>query len=416
MSAEKGHDSALEENFATKLGIRLVGTKQFADMIDQFADTPRVVVCGVGKAGIGKSQIARQRATDRGAPSMILHVPQMSVDDFYIPTSGVDSKEYYDKRIPRKFQDILEYCKRKENGDKTAKGNPMIIIEEPNRANDKNVTKALFTIIEDRTIGDTRIPDSVQIVCLMNPSENGMLVNEFEKDPAYRRRLLFVGVRLAPGEFLSYAEEKFHEKTVEFLRAQTKWIYDDNACAVGKVYANPAAWETVSDICRKLEAVGRPLTSRIAQDVIAGKIGTAATEAFMNYLKDADSVISAQDVLDNYAKADEKLRGKVKKMTGEGRGGVLIDLCTEIATTLFDGKKRDAKKFSKHLALFMDDLPTELLVDFIKYKLKSAADQIDGGADTFRDLSVTFSTEPSFQNAWKKYMTAVRKVEEAASR
>lgn len=415
MSAEKGHDSALEENFATKLGIRLVGTAQFAAMIDQFASTPRVVICGVGKAGIGKSQIARQRAKDRGAPSMILHVPQMSVDDFYIPTSGADSKEYYDKRIPRKFQDILEYCKRRDKGEKNTKGNPMIIIEEPNRANDKNVTKALFTIIEDRTIGDTRIPDDVQIVCLMNPSENGMLVNEFEKDPAYRRRLLFVGVRLAPGEFLGYAESKFHTKVTEFLRAQTKWIYDDNACAVGKVYANPAAWETVSDICKQLDSSSKALTSKLAQDIIAGKVGTAATEAFMNYVKDADSVISAQDVLDNY-KENSKVRDRVKKMTGEGRGGVLIDLCNEISTTLFDGKKRDPKKFSKQLALFMDDLPTELLVDFIKYKLKSAADQLDGGADTFRELSVIFSTEPSYQAAWRKYMTAVQKVENAASR
>jgi hypothetical protein len=259
-------------------------------------------------------------------------------------------------------------------------------------------------------IGDTKIPNYVQILCLMNPSGGGMLVNEFEKDPAYRRRLLMVGVRLAPGEFLNYAETNFHKKVVEFLRAQTKYIYDDAACAVGKVFANPAAWETVSDICKALELSGKSLTNRMASDSYAGKIGSSATNSFVTYLKDADSVISSVDVLKNYAEKSD-VRKKVMKMVDEGKAGIMMELCNELSITLFDGKERDPKTFSKQLGKFMEDLSSETLVDFVKHKLKVAADSVDGGMDYLLKLNGVFSADPAFQSAYKRYQDAISKFE-----
>lgn len=426
MSAKTGEHTS-EESYATKLGIAIVGTKKFLEMIQLYADTPRAVICGIGKPGIGKSQVAKQAARARndgkGVPFMCLHVPQMSVEDFYIPTSATDSKEYYDKRIPRKFQALLEYCKETQTirADEEARKvpkekrqlreNPLLIIEEPNRANDKNVTKALFTIVEDRYIGDTKLPEEVQIVMLMNPSEGGNQVNEFEKDPAYRRRLLFVGVRMGYAEFIQHAANvKFHDNVVAFLQAQTKWVYDEAAQAVGKVYANPAAWETVSDICKTLDLQQRPLTGPFAVDSFSGKIGRAATEAFVSYMKDSSAVISGQDVLEEY-KEKSKIRDRVLKMVHEGRNGVMIDLCQELATYLFDGKERDPKKFSKQLALFMNDLGQEQLVDFISYKLSTASENVDGGRAYLEKLSTLFSQEPEFQKAMGKYQEAMRKSE-----
>lgn len=439
MSKTGENASALDESFTTKLGIPTVASERFMQLIEFCAHIPRAVIVGIGKPGIGKSQIVRQRARARnnglGVPCGVMHIPQMSIEDFYIPTSASDTKRYYDKRIPRNFADVVEWVE-KHKANKTWRDDmkPILVIEEINRASDKNVTKACFTIIEDRMIGDTKIPDEVQIVALMNPAGGTMMVNEFEKDEAFRRRLLFVGITSAFGSFIQYArkgtksvdiptfkastefrktlETNFHPEVIKFLEAQTKWFYDDKMAAAGKVYANPASWETVSDICCMLQANNLPYTGQLAQAAIAGKVGMTATEAFMSYLKDNDSVIAAIDVLRDYRERS-KIRERVLKQVENGKDGILTDLCAELATIMFDGSERKIKDYADQLALFMDDLPPERLMDFIKYKIANAADNYDGGRDYFKRLNVEMSTNSKFNSALKKYEMVRKKAEEA---
>jgi 2-phosphoglycerate kinase len=60
-----------DETFASKLGIDMVSTQTFEELIEMHAGT-RIVICAVGASGIGKTaipkQVARRRAHGEGVP------------------------------------------------------------------------------------------------------------------------------------------------------------------------------------------------------------------------------------------------------------------------------------------------------------------------------------------------------------
>src|SRR5574343_1543841 len=108
------------EAFTAKLDIHMVSTGTFRRLIDVYAGT-RVVLAAMGASGIGKTAIPRQATLARGpdVPYVDLHMPTMSIEDFHVPTKAEDTRHYYDRRIPRKFQQLFEYCEteRKKHKD-----------------------------------------------------------------------------------------------------------------------------------------------------------------------------------------------------------------------------------------------------------------------------------------------------------
>jgi hypothetical protein len=173
--------STLEENFAAKLGIEMTSPKMFGRLIEITAGT-REVVAAVGPSGVGKTAIPKQMAARRnggkGVPYVGLHVPTLNMEDLQIPTMASDTKTYFDRRIPRRFQvllDWVEQVKAANGGQVPADMCPILSLEELNRAVDKAVTRALFTLLDDRYIGDVHLDDSIQIVVTMNPTGGGMV-------------------------------------------------------------------------------------------------------------------------------------------------------------------------------------------------------------------------------------------------
>lgn len=420
---------AAEDSYVSKLDIGLATTKRFKRLVELYRTESRVVICGVGQPGVGKSQGVKQVAFDRGVPfpadddiedlacvSQVFHVPQMQVEDFYIPTIPADStdRRYYDRRIPRRFEPVIRYVEENREAIKSGtKGRPVILVEEPNRARDKAVTAALFTMLEDRMIGDTHLSPLIQMVCLMNPSGTNMAVNSFEKDNAARRRLLFVGVTASFSEFIDHAEQKkFHPKVIEFIRAQPLMVYDHAAAQAGKVYPCPASWETVSGILKALDAQEVSLTGIDAQLAVSGKIGMTATSAFFDFIANNAAVVAPGEVLKLYA-VGSAVRARVKGYI-EGsspRADLLATLCRGIAATVFH-ERRDPKSYGEQLALFMDDLMPDMLVAFIAVHLIAEAKGSEGGMDYFKEMNRHFASEPAYRSAMSKFNAAKLRAEE----
>ncbi len=415
-----------EESYTTKLDIGIATPRHFKRLIDLYAENPRVVLCGVGVPGGGKSQSVKQAAAARGVPfpsessvedfdcpSQVLHIPQMQVEDFYIPTVPADKKDkrFYDKRIPRRFEAVIAYVEKNEAEIVAGtKGRPILLIEEPNRARDKAVTAALFTLIEDRMIGDTRISPLVQIVCLMNPSGGSMAVNQFEKDSAARRRLLFIGITPSFGEFLEHATaKKFHPKVTEFLRAQPLLVYDNAASLAGHVYACPASWETVSDILLTTEKADLPLTGMESQVACAGKIGMTVTTALFDFIDNNATLISADDVISNY-RSGSSVRSKVLEARDKGRDDILTNLCASVATIIFHDRK-PPKSYAAQLGLFMDDLMPTLLVTLVSVHFANEAKKSGGMQYWKNQMGTAFANEPAFQSAMKTVTEAKAKAQ-----
>lgn len=408
-----------EESFTAKLDIHLVTPATYAELIELGSDSPRVALCVIGPPGLGKTAIPKQVAKRRNAPYAAFHIPQMSVEDCHIPTMAPDTKQYYDRRITRKLQPLLDFVTRlrAENGGKFPEGrNPILAIEEINRARYKAVTQAMFTLLEDRMLGDTYIDDAIQFVVTMNPSGGAMAVNEFERDPASRRRLDMVGVTASYADFMRYAmEAKFHPQVVEHLEAQPTWMYDEDGVLSGKVFPCPSSWETVSQICYAIERRNVQLTSPAARAMIAGKIGGTAAEAFFEFCVDKTVVITPDEVLQGYFH-NSTVRARFQKFLADSAHDKISMLMPGLAMKIFSNVKRPPAVYGKQLGLFMEDLPEESMVQFIKTHLKGQADTVNGGRDYLRLLSDYMAKEPAFHVAVTRLQATQARVKTEAAK
>lgn len=407
-----------EETFTSKLDINMVSTNGYAELIEVHAMTDRAVIAAIGDSGIGKSAIPKQVALRRDAPYVALHLPTMSIEDFHLPTTAADTKHYYDKRIPRKFQILMDYVKkmREANGGEFPVGkNPILAIEELNRAVDKAVTRATFTLLDDRMIGDVYLDDAIQIVVTMNPTGGGMVVNEFEKDPAMRRRLIMVGVTCSYGDFMGHAKaSKFHSKVIEHLDAQPALLYDKTGATSGKKFACPAAWDTLSRICKTLDAKEMPFTGHSARAAFAGTIGGTAAEMFVEFVQDATVVIAPEDVLKGYF-PQSQVRERFKDLIEKNRLDKITTLTSGMVLKLLADTKRKPASFSKTLSLFMADMPEEIMISFIR-EMVAVSKSVKDGLRFVQELNALMAQDPAFNTALDRLKRAQEKGKKEAEK
>ncbi len=402
--------AVIEETFASKLGIEMATPRIFEELIELNAGSPNVV-CAVGPSGVGKTaipkQIAKRRNGGKGVPYVALHMPTATQEGFFVPTTASDTKVYFDQRIPRLFQPIIEWAEevtKKHKGKVPKDLCPILAIEELNRAVDKSVTRAAFVLIGDRMLGDQRLHDCIQIVVTMNPSGGGMSVNEFEKDPAMRRRLMPVGVAYNYGDFMKYAAQaKFHADVLGHLGAQPSHGYDEQAALAGKAFACPATWEAVSRLCFLLEEAGVSPLSSTGRAAIAGAVGSASATAFLEFVRDHTLVVTPEDVLTSYGAETETRRRFKAYLTDEGgRLDKVTDLTMGLSTRILSNLDRKIETITKPLSWFIGDLPEEILMSFVQ-KMTEEANRLGNDAKNYlQTLNQKLAAEPPFVEGMKK--------------
>jgi hypothetical protein len=408
----------MEDSPANKLGIDVVTPAGFKRQIELLASEP-VVVAAVGPSGIGKTAIPKQVAAERGAPYVALHMPTMTPEDFHLPAMSKDSSEYYDRRIPRIFQKLLEYVektKAENNGVVPPDKRPILSVEELNRAIDKSVTRGAFVMLGDRKIGDVQLDDSIQFVVTMNPTGGGMAVNEFERDPAMRRRLLLFYVAPDYSTFINYADKSgFHPEVVAYLRAHTSAFYDEVGAKSGKVFKCPATWEGVSRICKAFDRVKQPLMSPEARAAFSGYIGTGSAENLVEFIRDRSVTISPEDILDNYTpKSDVRKRVQSMLTIDGGRLDRVTDLITGLSVLMISQQNRKLDTLAKRVGLFMDDLPEEVFFSLISHMTKEGTKGGQESRQWLQKINVELAKEEGYEKSLKKYHAAKDKAKKEA--
>jgi hypothetical protein len=417
----KTETAIAEETFASKLGIEMASTRVFEELIEMHAGT-RIVVCAVGPSGIGKTaipkQVAKRRADGEGVPYVALHVPTMTLEDCHIPTMS-EEKAYFDRRVSRRFKLLFDFVEKTKKGLKKGEAYPpnlcpILAIEELNRGADKSVTRAIFTMLDDRMVGDLVIPDEVQMIVTMNPTGGGMAVNEFERDPAMRRRLLPVGVTYNYGDFIKHATaSKFHPSVIAHLGAHPDSLYDDKAAAAGKVFACPATWENVSRIAWRFQELGVSLLTPAGRCAVSGAIGTGAASEFLEFVKDHTLVVTPEDVLTGYGPESEvRRRFKGYLTEGGGRLDKVTDLCNGLAVRIFVDLKRKPETIAKQTACFINDLPVEIMMAFITRVTEESNRLNNEGKQFLGALNVLWAKDPHFNEGLKRLHDSKVKVEQ----
>jgi hypothetical protein len=419
MSKAETTGKRTDDTFATKLGIEMGTPRTFERLIERNALT-RLVVTAVGPSGIGKTAIPKQVAARRnggkpwalngltgvGVPYVALHMPTMSLEDFHIPTFSNDDKLYYDRRVSKRFKILVDWIakvKSENKGVVPADMAPILAFEELNRAVDKSVTRAAFTMLDDRALGDAVLDDAIQFVVTMNPSGGGMAVNEFERDPAMRRRLApMLGVSYDYAAFMAYATKaKFHPSVLGHLGSAPSQGYDEVGAESGKVFASPATWEAVSHICRAFDEQGESINSHEGKVAVTGAIGGSAA-AFLEFVKDHTLMVTPDDILTSYGPGTETQRRFLSYLAEDGAGGRLDkvnDLTMGVAVKVFTNPDRRHESIVKSLSCFYGDLPTEVLMALTQ-RLVEEANRAGGDAKNwFHTLNQKMGAEKTFTDA-----------------
>lgn len=440
------------EKFYSKLGIPLTSLSGARAAIEA-NKTSGNVVCLVGAAGIGKTHIVRQVAEVRiprtpfdwqgqrwetSVPVKVLYLAHMQAEDMGVPYPSRAKRnellrecelfmriaEMAKNGLGEKArahaleiaEDVLERTNGLDNGtfeflvEKQLKDLPpegILFLDEWNRA-DKSVIKAFFTLLEDREVHGHRIvPPGVQIVAAMNPSDGAYSVNEAEKDHAFRRRLSFIAVTCNTGAWLTYAEGKFHEHVVEFIKSMPAALYDTALRDAGKAFPCPATWEKVSNILKDAERTHTDLISEGIDLSVCGQIGQATGSQFMAYVKDNETVINPEEVLNKYTEKST-VRKKVQKLVSAARNDALSELCSGVAITLLS-KRPDPTTVAPRVALFMGDLQPEMAVSLIVHKFGAAAEDSPNAEGYLNNMSVALHDQKPYQRLFEDITNAMQK-------
>lgn len=452
----KPEEGKVTEAFYTKLGINCVGIGSAMKIIELNRWT-KTCVCMNGESGIGKTHIVRQIAAKRkpqnpfswrgkeytdSVPVIPLFLAHMQPEDVGVPFPARAARtqllqeadlllrllereteanrartlrQKLDKAVDRVLangfgeEDHFDFLLSKTFADMPQEG--ILFLDEWNRA-EKQTVKAFFTIVEDRMIHGHRLPEGIQVVAAMNPSDGSYMVNEAEKDHAIRKRLTFIALTTSLATWLDYAggRGQFHPFVVEFVRAMPNYLYDTKLRDAGKVFPCPATWEKVSDVLKAAEAANIPLTSSEVETTVGGHVGEGAATKLAAYIRDNEVVINPEDVIFRYTDKS-KVRIRVQKLIERNFNDVLDELCGGVAATLFS-KKPDPEKIAVFLARFMGDLQPEMAVSLVAHKISANADEAEGGDAYLGELSKALHTQPPYQKLFDRIAEAMRKARE----
>lgn len=409
-----------------KLGISPTSIGTVPALLDLAWEThPKFTICLVGETGIGKTPIVHQWAQKRNGFMRVLNFGHMSQEDISMIMFNEDGSEY-DFRPPTY---LVELNKQAEE-----RGCAVLFLDEWNRG-DKGNVNALFTLTDERRIHNFHLHKNVLVVAAMNPSDGSYLVNEAEKDHAIRKRLCMVYTKHDLGAWLDYTRKSaWHPLVPDFISAANSFLYDTGARDAGKAFPCPSNWEKVSRILLAAETNKTPLASNPVRILIEGQIGTVAASKFMEFVADRATIIEPAEILTNY-KTNSEVRkrvasllnctiGKDGKLVARSEGGSnrashLDELCRGVSTALFTDPLPDIAKVAPHLALFIGDLPNEVLSVFAVTHLREAADDAEQqgktGSKTFlAHLSNAMSVYQPYKDRLKDIFNATREYKQNA--
>ncbi len=321
----------------------------------------------VGESGLGKTQIFSQICKDLGYTLKPIHTAHWGLMGSGIPRKA--EGEFFDVAVPSIFP---------KPGEKS-----ILLFDELNRGL-KHAIAMFFTMLEDGSMFNYRLPDDCLVVATMNPDTAAYAVTNIENEAAIRRRVKFLYVI---SNFQGWNE---HAKTTAFhagctgpakdlpchpdilayFQANAKLLYDDKAREQGKQYVCPATVETISEDAYNMAKDGIPLNKEFARVRFAASVGLTAANQLVEYIKDSTIMLGANDILDGYTKRAQKA---IAQLTQNGQQEKLGDLCENVLTLLFS-ETPPVKKTAKNFLKFCTDLPNETAANML-FQMKASAAQ-----------------------------------------
>lgn len=355
----------------------------------------RGVIMMIGDAGVGKTQGVHAIARRHG-----YNVVDIRTAQFGLMSAGVPQRaegDHFKIAVPESMP---------KPGQKS-----IILFDEVNQGSPQAIAM-FFQLLEDRRLYNYELPDETIIVALMNPATADYSVSRIESNAALNRRLKKFYVYSTFSEWLAHAKtNEFHfsdglskpcHPTIQrFLTTTTSALYDDKARSLGKQYASPATWQTVSLDFYMLELDGIPLSSDKARNLVASTIGNTMADTLITYVAKNETLISATEILKNYS-PKSKIRKVVREELNKG-GGDIARLQEEVPTILI-AEKPAVDDIADNFALFVADLAeaaparAEALYTHLRVvALEEAGGMLDANREYMRELNIRLRNNQNYR-------------------
>lgn len=276
--------------------------KLVSSMID--SGVVDVNLCLEGHQGIGKTQILKQVAKEKGWDYKAIYCAQTSTEDL-IGMPWID-----------KTDNVTRFARPKLFPDKEK---TIFVLEEINRA-PLEVQQSVLQLLTDKKIGDFVLPKNTLICACINPVDS--MYQTQELDSVFINRLVKIQVTTSPKEFINYATAKgLDPDVIDFIGSLSKkeaQIYfsqiptKDN---IGKPIPSPRTWEIVSNVLQL------NLSDATMLSMVSGAIGEQAATKFLATRKRLKNLVKVDDLLNNFSgiksKVDNLEDGEMYKLIND---------------------------------------------------------------------------------------------------
>ncbi len=231
----------------------------------------------VGHFGVGKTDVARQIATETGRKLIILILSQMEPGDLIGLPSRQNEQTVFLK--PDWWP---------------PDGKTIILLDEINRAH-RSIRNAIMQLVIDKRIHNHVLPEGTWIMATMNPPDEEYDQAELITDPAFISRFFILDITPSPEEWQSWAmENKVAEEIRQFIKKFPEFLYSHSAMSLKvELRPSPRSWYKLSNVMKTLNEEEK---KKYAYALAAAVLGPEAARAFVEF-SDGKSVPMPQKVL-----------------------------------------------------------------------------------------------------------------------
>lgn len=281
-----------------------------------------VVPLLVGERGIGKTSIARQIADELNMNFISIEGTLLKEGEIGgLPTTQKvkrNSKEelvvvYAKHNI---LNTILEWHEQDPNKE------ILLFIDELNRA-EFTVQQELLNLILNREVNGTKLPDTVKILCAINPTSEyeefkdaSYQVNDM--DSALKDRVRHILVKADVETWLDWGskDNRIDNDVLEFIANNSELLNQPND--TNPVTPSPRSWERVSNSLKYMKETMKENKDflKTIQLLAEGDIGRTAAVAFRQFLANKENpLLKPEEILvpDNKEEVDNEIIERINK-------------------------------------------------------------------------------------------------------
>jgi MoxR-like ATPase len=227
-----------------------------------------------GPPGIGKSALVEQFAADVALDCVSLLGSQLAPEDLI--------------GVPRIEDNRSVFCPPRM----IARDTPYLLFVDELNACSFEVQKAFYSLINDRKLGEYRLPEGSVVVGAGNRAQDQAIVKPMSS--ALMNRMLHVELKPTVRDWLDWAYSVgIHERVIRYVETRPDHLYMSPP-KTEETFTTPRSWHILSD---SLHAYGATITMEEMDMLAAGCLSAQHARSFTAFSKQIDGGMRVDQIL-----------------------------------------------------------------------------------------------------------------------